>query len=559
MLCPDGYKDTADRMCTPCQSTCARCRMTSISCGLVLLVLAADAGVLSYMVPALLVLLGSLLVFYGVQRADSILLTKPEVDENLLPRLLRRPRRSTALALPAVGSGSASRQLEEQQRAAAEEAAVVELAREARQARDRLARLAKAGGEGSDDEGASSSTSGDPEQRRANMMLASHTRLSARGLQLLGPELGAAAEATAAADRKSIGGKRSSTNAGAGAEATSSDEPVRMSQAQQQQKRDSAMRQASARSLLASGDSSASAADSLATAAGSPLVVAHNADPTQEMALVAQARADTEDRRRRNIIQQQLKILMGFFQISTTLAFGLDIPWSRTFREFLAIFDFVNLDVVQFSTATCITNVNYYQQFAIVMMLPAFGEPALSLAWPICSMLTLVSCVVRVCSDPLPGAVLPGAPALPAARPRRRCRPATAAAAAVLIGRRRRQQLVRERHCRGGAAGAGVGQVRQDGGLCAAGAVPALLVGRAAPLRLHRGRRNQLYVPRQPGAAVGPLPHSLLCCLYCADLVADFTIVCYSAMWYKVMIINIFMILLYPIGIPLLFFFVLYR
>jgi hypothetical protein len=63
-----------------------------------------------------------------------------------------------------------------------------------------------------------------------------------------------------------------------------------------------------------------------------------------------------------------------------------------------------------------------------------------------------------------------------------------------------------------------------------------------------------------PLAAVGHL--LIRCCVVCpvlADLVADFTIVCYSAMWYKVMIINIFMILLYPIGIPLLFFFVLYR
>lgn len=43
----------------------------------------------------------------------------------------------------------------------------------------------------------------------------------------------------------------------------------------------------------------------------------------------------------------KMKIVLGFFQITTNLAFALDIPWPTNYQEFITSLGFVNFDFIQ--------------------------------------------------------------------------------------------------------------------------------------------------------------------------------------------------------------------
>jgi hypothetical protein len=86
------------------------------------------------------------------------------------------------------------------------------------------------------------------------------------------------------------------------------------------------------------------------------------------------------------------------FQISTTLAFNLDvsfycdtnaqymldflqIPWPRTFKRFLSVFDFVNFDAFDFTQSACVANVSFYTNYTVVMLMPLTLIAALTLCY----------------------------------------------------------------------------------------------------------------------------------------------------------------------------------
>jgi hypothetical protein len=70
------------------------------------------------------------------------------------------------------------------------------------------------------------------------------------------------------------------------------------------------------------------------------------------------------------VFSHQLKILVSFVQILTTLAFTLDTPWPTAFRQFLTLFDWINMDFVRFSSAGCVVSLNYYATYVTMMLLP---------------------------------------------------------------------------------------------------------------------------------------------------------------------------------------------
>jgi len=65
-----------------------------------------------------------------------------------------------------------------------------------------------------------------------------------------------------------------------------------------------------------------------------------------------------------------LKILVGFFQISTSLSFIVEIPWPSYFHTFISYFNLVNLDFIPWQSVTCVATWSYYTKFLIVALLP---------------------------------------------------------------------------------------------------------------------------------------------------------------------------------------------
>lgn len=66
----------------------------------------------------------------------------------------------------------------------------------------------------------------------------------------------------------------------------------------------------------------------------------------------------------------QLKIIVGFFQITSQLAANIDVSWPPTYRAFIGIFTFVNLDIWAMSNPSCVARVSYYDSWIFMMVLP---------------------------------------------------------------------------------------------------------------------------------------------------------------------------------------------
>jgi hypothetical protein len=69
-------------------------------------------------------------------------------------------------------------------------------------------------------------------------------------------------------------------------------------------------------------------------------------------------------------VTHHFKILLAFFQIATTLAFTLQLPWPTAYRVFLSAFEWLNLDLVKVSGAGCVTTVDFYTSWLAMMILP---------------------------------------------------------------------------------------------------------------------------------------------------------------------------------------------
>jgi len=66
----------------------------------------------------------------------------------------------------------------------------------------------------------------------------------------------------------------------------------------------------------------------------------------------------------------KLKIVLGFVQIITNLAVGLNIEWPTIFKAFLQAMNPANLDFVKFSSIDCIRRPSYYDQLILFALVP---------------------------------------------------------------------------------------------------------------------------------------------------------------------------------------------
>jgi len=65
-----------------------------------------------------------------------------------------------------------------------------------------------------------------------------------------------------------------------------------------------------------------------------------------------------------------IKILIGFFQIASTAAVLLNAPLPRAYRSFIAVFDFINIDLVAFTGSSCVWDVDFYDTYLFTLIGP---------------------------------------------------------------------------------------------------------------------------------------------------------------------------------------------
>lgn len=66
----------------------------------------------------------------------------------------------------------------------------------------------------------------------------------------------------------------------------------------------------------------------------------------------------------------KMKIVIGFLQIITNLGISLDVPWPAAFKSFISFFSLANIDFIQASSADCVTDVGFYQKLLVVTLAP---------------------------------------------------------------------------------------------------------------------------------------------------------------------------------------------
>lgn len=65
-----------------------------------------------------------------------------------------------------------------------------------------------------------------------------------------------------------------------------------------------------------------------------------------------------------------LKIFLGFLQIVSNVASGLEIQWPSKYEEFALYFDVANFDFIVESSFACVDSLSYYRTFLVIVLTP---------------------------------------------------------------------------------------------------------------------------------------------------------------------------------------------
>lgn len=65
-----------------------------------------------------------------------------------------------------------------------------------------------------------------------------------------------------------------------------------------------------------------------------------------------------------------LKIIVGFFQVVTSMAQFVDVPWPTGFLSFARVFDVVNLEFIPWSSVDCAAGLDYFTKLYVVALAP---------------------------------------------------------------------------------------------------------------------------------------------------------------------------------------------
>jgi hypothetical protein len=66
----------------------------------------------------------------------------------------------------------------------------------------------------------------------------------------------------------------------------------------------------------------------------------------------------------------KLKIIVGFLQIATNLAYVVEVPWPSYYSTFINAFDVVNLDFLPWQSVGCVSSLNFYVKFVMLTIIP---------------------------------------------------------------------------------------------------------------------------------------------------------------------------------------------
>jgi hypothetical protein len=66
----------------------------------------------------------------------------------------------------------------------------------------------------------------------------------------------------------------------------------------------------------------------------------------------------------------KFKILVSFLQVTTNITSIVDVSWPRTYNAFLDMFDFVNMSFLPWNTLSCIDAIDYYTKMQIYTLTP---------------------------------------------------------------------------------------------------------------------------------------------------------------------------------------------
>ncbi len=64
------------------------------------------------------------------------------------------------------------------------------------------------------------------------------------------------------------------------------------------------------------------------------------------------------------------KLILGYFQVATSLLGLADIPWPTYFTRFIRYFDFVNFDFVPWGSVECVATLTFYDKLLLYAILP---------------------------------------------------------------------------------------------------------------------------------------------------------------------------------------------
>lgn len=67
---------------------------------------------------------------------------------------------------------------------------------------------------------------------------------------------------------------------------------------------------------------------------------------------------------------RKMKIMLGFFQIITNIGDSVQVPWPNSFVSVVRYLSVINFDFVSISSAECVVDAGYYKKFLLSILVP---------------------------------------------------------------------------------------------------------------------------------------------------------------------------------------------
>jgi len=73
-----------------------------------------------------------------------------------------------------------------------------------------------------------------------------------------------------------------------------------------------------------------------------------------------------------DVLSFKIKILIGFLQVLSNIGVSLEVPWPKGYKSFISFFSVLNFDIIQAANVECVVEPGqvYYKKFVTIMLLP---------------------------------------------------------------------------------------------------------------------------------------------------------------------------------------------